>query len=150
MVKSTGLYPAVGVESGEVSAVGLAGDVEAVGTAMGAARKAVRRRAWDLAGESAPTAGISAAFPSVIDIDATLVDVHLREGGCGADRQEGVRLPPPDRLDRPRVWWWGGEWAVTMLRPGNDGSNRVNRSEFGGGGVRIVAVGFKEVLVGAV
>jgi len=86
---------------------GLAGDVEAVGTAMGAARKAVRRRAWDLAGESAPTAGISAAFPSVIDIDATLVDVHLREGGCGADRQEGVRLPPPDRLDRPRVWWWG-------------------------------------------
>ncbi len=34
MVKSTGLYPAVGVESGEVSAVGLAGDVEAVGTAI--------------------------------------------------------------------------------------------------------------------
>ena len=75
---------------------------------MGAARKAVRRRAWDLAGESAPTAGISAAFPLVIDIDATLVDVHLREGGCGADRQEKVRLPRPDRLDRPRVWWWVG------------------------------------------
>lgn len=34
VVKSTGLYPAVGVESGEVSAVGLAGDVEAVGTAI--------------------------------------------------------------------------------------------------------------------
>ena len=55
---------------------------------------------WALAGEHSPTAGISAERPLVIDIDATVVDVHLRERGCGPDLQEGVRLPPPDRMVR--------------------------------------------------
>ena len=80
----------------------LAGDVEAVEAAVNRARKTVRQRAWALAGADAPTAGISATHPLVIDIDATLVNVHLREGGCGPDLQEGVRLPPPDRVVRPR------------------------------------------------
>ena len=80
----------------------LADHVEAVEAAVNRARTVVRQRVWALAGADAPTAGISAAHPLVIDVDATLVNVHLRQGGRGPDLQEGVRLPPPDRLDRPR------------------------------------------------
>ena len=80
----------------------LADYVEAVEAAVNRARKTVRQRVWDLAGEHSPTAGISAERPLVIDVDATLINVHLRQGGRGPDLQEGVRLPPPDRLDRPR------------------------------------------------
>ena len=54
----------------------LAGDVEAVEAAVDRVRGEVRRRVWSLAGEHAPTAGISAASPLVIDVDATLVEVH--------------------------------------------------------------------------
>ena len=54
----------------------LAGDVEAVEAAVEAARGEVRRRVWSLAGGNSPTAGISAASPLVIDVDATLVEVH--------------------------------------------------------------------------
>ena len=80
----------------------LADHVEAVEAAVNRARRTVRHRVWALAGADAPTAGVSAAHPLVIDVDATLVNVHLRQRGCGPDLQEGVRLPPPDRLDRPR------------------------------------------------
>ena len=80
----------------------LADHVEAVEAAVNRARKTVRQRVWDLAGEHSPTAGISAERPLMIDIDATLVGVHLRERGGGPDLQEGVRLPPPNRLVRPR------------------------------------------------
>ena len=85
----------------------LADHVEAVEAAVNRARRTVRHRVWALAGADAPTAGVSAAHPLVIDVDATLVNVHLRQRGCGPDLQEGVRLPPPDRLDRPRPRWWG-------------------------------------------
>ena len=80
----------------------LADHVEAVEAAVNRARTVVRQRAWALAGADAPTAGISAAHPLVIDVDATLVGVHLRQRGGGPDLQEGVRLPPPDRMVRPR------------------------------------------------
>ena len=73
----------------------------------GRARRTVRQRVWDLAGEHSPTAGVSANRPLVIDVDATLVNVHLRQRGCGPDLQEGVRLPPADRVVRPRPRWWG-------------------------------------------
>ena len=85
----------------------LADHVEAVEAAVNRARTVVRQRAWALAGEHSPTAGISAERPLVIDVDATLVDVHLRQRGGGPDLQEGVRLPPPDRMVRPRPRWWG-------------------------------------------
>ena len=61
----------------------LADYVEAVEAAVNRARKTVRQRVWDLAGEHSPTAGISAERPLVIDVDATLVGVHLRERGDG-------------------------------------------------------------------
>ena len=85
----------------------LADHVEAVEAAVNRARKTVRHRVWALAGEHSPTAGVSANRPWVIDIDATLVNVHLRQRGCGPDLQEGVRLPPADRVVRPRPRWWG-------------------------------------------
>ncbi|MDO4243341.1 MAG: hypothetical protein Q4C85_06195 [Actinomyces sp.] len=37
---------------------------------------AVGQWAWALAGAGAPTAGVSAAHPLVIAIDATVVEVH--------------------------------------------------------------------------
>ena len=81
----------------------LADHVEAVEATVNRARKTVRQRVWDLAGEHSPTAGIGAERPLAIDVDATLVNVHLRERGCGPDLQEGVWLPPPDRMVRPRL-----------------------------------------------
>ena len=54
----------------------LADHVEAVEAAVNRARTVVRQRAWALAGADAPTAGVSAAHPLVIDVDATLVNVH--------------------------------------------------------------------------
>ena len=63
----------------------LADHVEAVEAAVNRARRTVRQRVWDLAGEHSPTAGISAERPLVIDIDATLVGVHLRQRGGGPD-----------------------------------------------------------------
>ena len=52
----------------------LADHVEAIEAAVNRARKTVRQRVWDLAGEHSPTAGISAERPLVINIDATVVD----------------------------------------------------------------------------
>ena len=54
----------------------LAYHVEAVEAAVSRARRTVRQRVWDLAGEHSPTAGISAECPLAIDVDATLVNVH--------------------------------------------------------------------------
>lgn len=54
----------------------LAGDVDTAVRAIGAARRAARKTAWDLAGEHAPSHGACAADPLVIDLDATLVTAH--------------------------------------------------------------------------
>ena len=60
----------------------LADHVEAVEAAVNRARRTVRQRVWDLAGEHSPTAGISAERPLVIDVDATLVNVHSDKEGA--------------------------------------------------------------------
>jgi hypothetical protein len=54
----------------------LAADAPAALNAICAARAAARRRAWELAGQHAPDAGITAMAPPVIDIDATLITAH--------------------------------------------------------------------------
>jgi hypothetical protein len=54
----------------------LAADAPGALKAIHSARAAARRRAWELAGQRAPDAGITAASPLVIDIDATLVTAH--------------------------------------------------------------------------
>ena len=73
----------------------LADHVEAVEAAVNRARKTVRQRVWDLAGEHSPTAGISAERPLMIDIDATLVGVHSEKEGTGPDLQEGGSATTP-------------------------------------------------------
>lgn len=72
----------------------LAGDVEAVERAVNRVRRAVRQWVWGLVSKDDPIAGISAACPLVIGIDATLVGVHLRRGGCGADLESGFGYHP--------------------------------------------------------
>lgn len=72
----------------------LAGDADAVEAAVEAARGEVRRRVWSLAGEHAPTAGISAASPLVIDVDATLVEVHSAKEGAAPTFKGGFGYHP--------------------------------------------------------
>ena len=86
----------------------LADHVEAIEAAVNRARKTVRQRVWDLAGEHSPTAGISAERPLVINIDATVVDRRpLARKRARPRPSRRVRLPPPDRMVRPRPRWWG-------------------------------------------
>ena len=100
----------------------LAQDADAVEAAVEAARGEVRRRVWDLAGEHAPTAGISAASPLVIDVDATLVEAHSAKEGAAPTFKRGFGY-------HPLTAWFdhgphgAGECAAIMLRPGNAGAN---------------------------
>ena len=100
----------------------LAGDVEAVEAAVEAARGEVRRRVWSLAGEHSPAAGISAASPLVIDVDATLVEAHSAKEGAAPTFKRGFG-------HHPLTAWFdhgphgAGECAAIMLRPGNAGAN---------------------------
>ena len=100
----------------------LAGDADAVEAAVEAARGEVRRRVWSLAGEHSPAAGISAASPLVIDVDATLVEVHSAKEGAAPTFKGGFGY-------HPLTAWFdhgphgAGECAAIMLRPGNAGAN---------------------------
>jgi hypothetical protein len=71
----------------------LAKDAPAALRAIHAARAVAWQRVWQLAGRHAPHAGIDAANPVVIDVDATLVTAH-RQGGCRADVQAGYGHHP--------------------------------------------------------
>ena len=100
----------------------LADHVEAVEAAVNRARTVVRQRVWALAGADAPTAGVSANRPLVIDVDATLVNVHSEKEGAAPTFKKGFGY-------HPLTAWFdhgpdgGGECAVIVLRPGNAGSN---------------------------
>jgi hypothetical protein len=100
----------------------LAADAPAALRAIRAARAAARRRAWGLAGEHAPDAGISAASPLVIDIDATLVTAHSDKELARPTFKHGYGHHP--------LWAFAdhgpagtGEPLAEMLRAGNAGSN---------------------------
>ena len=54
----------------------------------------MRQRVWDLAGEHSPTAGISAERPLVIDVDATLVNVHSEKEGAAPTFKKGFGYHP--------------------------------------------------------
>ena len=101
----------------------LADHVEAVEAAVNRARTVVRQRAWALAGADAPTAGISAAHPLVIDVDATLVNVHSDKEGAAPTFKKGFGYHPLTAWIDHGTGQGGGECAVIMLRPGNAGSN---------------------------
>ena len=45
-------------------------------SALASARRSTRARVWQLAGATAPTHGIDATHPVMIDVDATLLTAH--------------------------------------------------------------------------
>jgi hypothetical protein len=100
----------------------LAADAPAALKAIHAARAAARQRAWELAGEHAPNAGITAAAPLVIDLDATLVTAHSDKELARPTFKGGYGHHP--------LWAFAdhgtagtGEPLAVMLRAGNAGSN---------------------------
>ena len=105
----------------------LADHVEAVEAAVNRARTVVRQRAWALAGADAPTAGISAAHPLVIDVDATLVNVHSDKEGAAPTFKKGFGYHPLTAWIDHGTGQGGGECAVIMLRPGNAGPQHRRR-----------------------
>jgi hypothetical protein len=100
----------------------LARNAPAALRAIHAARAIAREQAWTLAGEASPDAGIDAAAPLVIDVDATLVTSHSDKEGSASTYKRGWGHHPlwafldhgPDGT---------GEPLAVMLRPGNAGSN---------------------------
>jgi hypothetical protein len=100
----------------------LAADAPAALKAIHAARAAARQRAWGLAGERGPAAGITAAAPLVIDLDATLVTAHSDKELARPTFKRGYGHHP--------LWVFAdhgaagtGEPLAVMLRAGNAGSN---------------------------
>ena len=55
-----------------------------------------------MAGPDAPDHGVDAEHPVIIDLDATLITAHSRQGVAATDVQEGLRVPPVVCLRRPR------------------------------------------------
>ena len=100
----------------------LAKDAPAALAAIRAARAAARERAWELAGQHAPDAGITGAAPLVIDLDATLVTSHSDKELARPTFKRGYGHHP--------LWAFAdhgaagtGEPLAVMLRAGNAGSN---------------------------
>ena len=85
----------------------LADYVEAVEAAVNRARKTVRQRVWALAGEHSPDRRCLGKPVAGDRRRRHPGQRPLRERGCGPDLQEGVRLPPADRVVRPRPRWRG-------------------------------------------
>lgn len=77
----------------------LATDTPKALTAIRAARAIAREHTWTLAGPDAPGAD-DHLIP--IDLDATIVIAHSDKEGATPHLEENLRLPPPDRLRRPR------------------------------------------------
>ena len=76
----------------------------------------MRHRVWDLAGEHSPTAGVSANRPLVIDVDATLVNVHSDKEGAAPTVKPRVLwrlvylVPVVAGCDCSWRWW---SWLVS-------------------------------------
>ena len=100
----------------------LAEDAPAVIEAISNARRAARERAWALAGEHSPAAGASAKSPLVIDLDATLINVHSEKEQAAPTFKRGFGYHPLCAfLDHGSEGT--GEPLAIHLRPGNAGSN---------------------------
>lgn len=101
---------------------GLAADAPRALAAIGAARAAVRARAWQLAGDYAPDHEQSQARPVVIDVDATLVTAHSDKEQAAPTYKRGYGFHPLCAfLDHGQDGT--GEALAMMLRKGNAGSN---------------------------
>lgn len=90
--------------------------------AIAQARAQTRARVWALLGEHAPDAGLSAADPLVIDLDATLVTAHSEKEAAAGNYKGGYGFHPlTAHIDHGPGGT--GEVAAMILRPGNAGSN---------------------------
>ena len=100
----------------------LAEDTPAVIEAISTARRTARERAWALAGDHSPAAGASAKDPLVIDLDATLINVHSEKEQAAPTFKRGFGYHPLCAfLDHGQTGT--GEPLAIHLRPGNAGSN---------------------------
>ena len=72
----------------------LAGDADTAESAISAARRSARKRAWALAGDHAPGAGATAADPLVIDLDASLVTSHSEKEFARPTFKKGFGFHP--------------------------------------------------------
>jgi hypothetical protein len=97
----------------------LAGDADAALTAIGKARAAARRRAWELAGQSAPGSGNALV---IADIDATLVTAHSDKERAAPTWKKGYGFHPLT-VFADHGAEGNGEPLAIVLRPGNAGSN---------------------------
>jgi hypothetical protein len=103
----------------------LAADAGAALAAIHAARAAVRRTAWSLAGVHAPDHDIDAARPLVIDVDATLVTSHSEKEQAAPTFKRGFGFHPLCAFVDHGPEGTGEPLAI-LLRQGNAGSNTVD------------------------
>nr|WP_228020143.1 IS1380 family transposase [Brachybacterium epidermidis] len=100
----------------------LAEDAPAVVEAISQARRIARERAWALAGDHSPVRRVSAQNPLVIDLDATLINVHSEKEQAAPTFKRGFGYHPLCAfLDHGSEGT--GEPLAIHLRPGNAGSN---------------------------
>ena len=103
----------------------LAQDAPAVIEAISRARRAARERAWTFAGDDSPAAKTSAKNPLVIDLDATLINVHSEKEQAAPTFKRGFGYHPLCAfLDHGQTGT--GEPLAIHLRPGNAGSNTAS------------------------
>ncbi len=90
--------------------------------AVNQARAAARAHVWAHAGEDSPLHGVSAQSPLVIDIDASLLNSHSEKEEARPTWKKGFGFHPLcSFIDHGLLGT--GEPLVTLLRPGNAGSN---------------------------
>lgn len=100
----------------------LAADAPKALTAINTARAGARSRAWQLAGEHAPSHTASVREPLVIDVDATLVTAHSDKEQAKPTFKRGYGFHPLCAfVDHGPTGT--GEPLALLLRPGNAGSN---------------------------
>ncbi len=85
-------------------------------------RAASRAHVWAAAGEDSPIHGVSRKNPLIIDLDASLVNSHSEKDDARPTWKKGFGFHPLcSYLDHGI--FGTGEPLVTLLRPGNAGSN---------------------------
>lgn len=100
----------------------LAADVDKAESAISAARRIARKRAWSLAGDHAPGTGATAKDPLVIDLDASLVTSHSEKELARPTFKKGFGFHPLLAFVDHGAGG-SGEMLTCLLRPGNAGSN---------------------------
>jgi len=102
----------------------LAHDAAAALKAIDRARAQARAQVWRLAGDHAPTHGVSVRTPLVIDVDATLVTAHSDKENAKPTFKKGYGFHPLCAF-ADHGHEGTGEPLAILLRPGNAGSNKA-------------------------